>query len=638
MSMGEERVKGEGDAMVIPIRVLLVEDSAQDAELALCALREEGYDPAAQRVDTPDAMANALETQEWDVIIADYVLPSFSGLDALRLVQHKELDIPLIIVSGNIGEDVAVDAVRAGARDYVLKSYLKRLAPAVKREIEEAKLRCRIMEAKQHAEEALRTAHDQLEQCVENRTEELRETNALLNCEIAEHIKVAAELRLLSTAVESAANGIVITDREGSIIWCNPALTRMTGYTREEAIGQNPRLFKSGLQPLEFYETLWATICGGQPWHGQLVNRRKDGTHYTEELTITPVRAGGNDDITHFVAIKEDISARKQAEQEREQLLEEVQRRAAALDATFDAVLDPMISFNEQAIVSHTNPAMRSLLGCDPQGMTHMEYAGVLKIRFPDGHALHAEEFPSHRALHGEVVVSERFIITRADGQERVLQISATPIETDGHCWGSVAIGHDVTELEQLFNELQRRVAELDATLASMADGLIIYSPAGEILLDNPAARNLLDGILVEEEYGELPRWLSRHAWNLDGKQLTAENVPGALAARGETVTGEVLIFRRKDGTEVYTSVTAAPIRQQDNSIIGVVCTYTDITQLHQLQEQREVYIHTIYHDLGRRSRLSMVMPTSCVRSCSNRELMACSRPALPPFSRVSCV
>ena len=226
----------------IPIRVLVVEDSAPDAELMLRALREEGYDPTAQRVDTPGAMASALETQAWDVIIADYVMPEFSGLDALRLVQDKGLDIPLIIVSGNIGEDVAVDAVRAGARDYVLKSYLTRLAPAVKREIEEAQLRCRMSEAKQHAEAALRRSHEELEQRVEKRTAELRETYALLNCEIAERMQTEEALKeseALFRSLAENANAMIGIVRDTRFVYVNPYFSQLTGYSREELLAMD---------------------------------------------------------------------------------------------------------------------------------------------------------------------------------------------------------------------------------------------------------------------------------------------------------------------------------------------------------------------------------------------------------------
>ena len=133
--------------------------------------------------------------------------------------------------------------------------------------------------------------------------------------DITERKRAEEKLRLQSSALESAANAVVITDREGIITWVNPAFTRLTGYSPEEAIGHSPRLLKSGKQSLERYEELWKTILSGQVWSGEIVNRRKDGSIYTEEQTITPVR-NDRGQITHFIAIKQDISDQK-AYQER---------------------------------------------------------------------------------------------------------------------------------------------------------------------------------------------------------------------------------------------------------------------------------------------------------------------------------
>ena len=122
--------------------------------------------------------------------------------------------------------------------------------------------------------------------------------------------------RLQSAALEAAANAITITDRHGTIVWVNHAFTTMTGYSKEEALGKNPRLWKSGEQPESYYAKLWSTISSGEVWQGEIVNRRKDGTTYTEEMTITPViQDVDNAADTHFVAIKQDITERKQAEQ-----------------------------------------------------------------------------------------------------------------------------------------------------------------------------------------------------------------------------------------------------------------------------------------------------------------------------------
>jgi PAS domain S-box-containing protein len=128
------------------------------------------------------------------------------------------------------------------------------------------------------------------------------------------------QLRLHAVALNSAANAIVITDRKGMIQWVNPAYTTLTGYTSEEAVGQNPRVLKSGIHDHAFYEKMWITILSGQTWHGETTNRRRDGSLYTEEQTIAPVR-DYRGDITHFVAIKQDVTARKETERLRDSLV-----------------------------------------------------------------------------------------------------------------------------------------------------------------------------------------------------------------------------------------------------------------------------------------------------------------------------
>lgn len=117
------------------------------------------------------------------------------------------------------------------------------------------------------------------------------------------------QVRLLSSALESAANGVLITDPQGKIQWANPAFSKLCGYSREELLGQTPRLLKSGLQSPEYYRTLWETIGKGENWSSETVERAKDGTLYTVSQTITPIFNDG--ELTHFVAIHEDISAQK---------------------------------------------------------------------------------------------------------------------------------------------------------------------------------------------------------------------------------------------------------------------------------------------------------------------------------------
>src|SRR5678815_3526966 len=115
-------------------------------------LKQGGYDLTSERVDTPESMRAALDRQSWDMVISDYVMPRFSGFAALRILQEKQLDLPFIIVSGHIGEETAVAAMKAGAHDYLMKDRLARLVPAVERELREADIR----RARKQSEESLR--------------------------------------------------------------------------------------------------------------------------------------------------------------------------------------------------------------------------------------------------------------------------------------------------------------------------------------------------------------------------------------------------------------------------------------------------------------------------------------------------
>ncbi len=470
--------------MAIPIRVLVVEDSAPDAELMLRALREEGYAPAAERVDTPQAMATALETQSWDVIIADYVMPEFSGLDALRLVQGKGLDIPLIIVSGNVGEDVAVNAVRAGARDYVLKGNLTRLAPAVKREIEEAELRRRMLEAKKHAEEALRQSHEELEQRVEKRTAELRETNARLNCEISERILAEAALKdsegLFRSLAENA-NAIVGIVQDNRFAYVNPYFSRLTDYSRDELLAMDISQIIAPASQAMVLKRAQLRLAGdtSTPPHYEFAILTKDGRERWLDFSATRIEYHGQPAIA---GIAYDITERRQAEQERERLFNEVQHRAAELDAIIDAIVNPTAAFDAHGVLIRPNPAMVMTMGRDPTGMTHAEIAHVLSMRRPDGTLLEESETPIIRALRGESVVGERLLITDCDNHVMIVLISAAPLIEKDRPWGVVSIWHDISKREHLREEAERRAAELVATLSSIADGVIVYSTTGEVL------------------------------------------------------------------------------------------------------------------------------------------------------------
>ena len=181
--------------MSTPLRVLIVEDSEEDTLLILRELKRGGFDPIHERVERAESMKAALSTKTWDLILADYSMPHFSGLEALKFSKESGLDLPFIIVSGSIGEEVAVEAMKSGAHDYLMKNNLTRLIPAIEQELREAEVRRKL----KHSEKALQEAEKRYRQ-----------------------------------VVESATEIIYAVDEKGKFTYGNPAGLKVTGYSLGE--------------------------------------------------------------------------------------------------------------------------------------------------------------------------------------------------------------------------------------------------------------------------------------------------------------------------------------------------------------------------------------------------------------------
>jgi PAS domain S-box-containing protein len=172
-----------------------------------------------------------------------------------------------------------------------------------------------------------------------------------------------SQLRLQESALNAAANGIVITDRNGIALWANPACERLTGYRVEEIVNSSLRILKSDQQQEQSYSNLWQTIMSGQVWQGELLNRRKDGTTYHEEMTITPLKdEQGN--VTNFVAIKQDISSRKQVEMQylRAQRMEGIGLLASGIAHDLNNVLAPVLLSIELLQAMHPDADTQDIL------------------------------------------------------------------------------------------------------------------------------------------------------------------------------------------------------------------------------------------------------------------------------------
>lgn len=259
-----------------PIRVLIVEDSDFDARVILATLKQSGYAPDFTRVETPEALLNALGVGSWNLVISDYNLPDFNALDALRIVHQSGQDLPFIIVSGGIGEATAVDAMKAGAHDYIMKGNQARLGPAVRRELREAE-----------------------------------ERRARL---IAEASSRESELRY-RLLWETAADAVLLVSRTGIIEFANPA-ARILFQIPLETLQGNPVSF---LQPQSLLQSgcldLMSHLLSSQlPGDRRTVEtrvRRLDGTEIPIEVSAGTMSLHQK---CWLVAFIRDISQRKEAE------------------------------------------------------------------------------------------------------------------------------------------------------------------------------------------------------------------------------------------------------------------------------------------------------------------------------------
>jgi PAS domain S-box-containing protein len=269
------------------LRILMLEDSVRDAELLERELRQGGVSFSARKVDARDDFVEQLNEFAPDLVISDYKLPSFDGMQALTIVRERSLLLPFILVSGYIGEERATEALKNGATDFILKDRLGRLVPCVQRALRE----------------------------VEARTE---------------HQRLGERFRLL---VEAAPNAMVMINTNYLIEMVNGQTERMFGFAREELLGRPiellfPERFREshpGL-PLSFFAT---RPPGGMEVLGGLFGRRADASEFPVEIELNPIDAGDGTEVLYVIV---DISERRRIEQEKDRQRRELERSNADLE------------------------------------------------------------------------------------------------------------------------------------------------------------------------------------------------------------------------------------------------------------------------------------------------------------------
>src|SRR5581483_5196099 len=239
-----------------------------------------GYEPLYERVDTAEAMTSALEAQRWDLIISDYSMPQFSGAAALGICRQLKLDIPFIVVSGRIGEEVAVEMMQAGAHDYVMKDHMARLVPAVERE--------------------LRAAQDR---------------------EI--HRRAEATMAHLASIVETCEDAIISETLDGTVLSWNAGAEKMYGYRADEMIGRSLSALIPPARRGELSEIRDAIERGERLEQFETVRQRKDGRTVEVLTTVSPIK-DPEGWIRGASIVERDITQRRQQELERLKLIQEL--------------------------------------------------------------------------------------------------------------------------------------------------------------------------------------------------------------------------------------------------------------------------------------------------------------------------
>jgi two-component system, cell cycle sensor histidine kinase and response regulator CckA len=549
--------------MFTPLHVLLLEDRDFDARMVVAELRSAGFDPSYKRVETERDYLSALGPT-LDVILADFSMPQFDALRALELLQERDLDIPFIIVSGSIGEDLAVRALQQGADDYLLKDRLSRLGPAIRQALQSKRLR----QDQQHTEE---------------------------------------QLRIQSQALAAAANGILISDANGDIVWANPAFTALSGYALGEIRGRNPRFLKSGKHDETFYRDLWQTISSGKVWKGELVNRRKDGSHYFVEQTVTPVRDALGE-ISHFIAIEQDVSERKRAEtalRERASLaalisdvglalskadtLREVLKQCAeSLVRNLDTAFARIWTFKESENVLELQASAGMYTHLDgPHGRVPV---GQLKI------GLIAQERQAH--LTNDVCNDPRVGDREWARREGMIAFAGYPLLLEDRLVGVIAVfarqqlSTAVLEaMEAVANQIavgisRKQTEEFLRETNEMLESLVRAVPLAVISLDrearvlqwNPAAERIFGWSSAEVVGKPLPTVPDEERREfeaiLDGDW------------KGESRSDLKLRRLRKDGKLIDVSLWTAALRDRKGQIVASLRLFADVTDRMRLEEQ----------------------------------------------------
>ncbi len=408
--------------MGIPLNVLIIEDSEDDTLFLLRGLEKGGYDPVYQRVETAEAMRAALKEKTWDIVLSDYHLPRFSGLQALLLFKKTGIDIPFILVSGMIGEELAVEAMKAGAHDYIMKGNLARLIPAIERELRDAGER-----------------------------EKHREMGYALQKE-----KDRAGLYL-----EIAGVMIVVINQNGIVTLINRKGCEILGYARDKIIGKNwfdifiPQGIKEKLKE-SFFQILAGDIKPIEYFENPVITRegKERLISWYNNFLI-----GESGKITGSLSSGEDITERKRTEEE----LRESEEQYRDL---VENINDILYLFDEKGTFTYVSTPVLSMLGYSAS-----EIVGRNFRQFVHPKDLPYVQNQFERVLSGQLEPSEYRILNKS-GEIGWVRSSSRPMIKNGKTIGLRGILTDITKRKKAEEESQRTLINLRKAMGGIIQAM----------------------------------------------------------------------------------------------------------------------------------------------------------------------
>jgi PAS domain S-box-containing protein len=379
------------------------------------------------------------------------------------------------------------------------------------------------------------------------------------------------QLRVQTTAFNAAANAIVITDSNGTIQSVNAAFTALTGYSAREAVGQNPRILKSGKQEDAHYRKLWQTISSGRVWSGELINRRKDGSLYVEEMTITPLRDAGGA-IVRYIAIKQDITERKRAD-------EAVRRSETKFRTLYDSTGDAVMLLDERGFFD-CNPATLAMFGCATREEFCLKHPADVSPPMQPGGAdsvtlsnwqiatalekgRHHFEWVHKRADTGQCFPTEVLLSAMELDGKRVLQATVRDIAERKRAEEELSASRQI--IEGIINAIPVRVFWKDKNLVYLGCNAVLARDAG---FADPK------DIIGKDDYQM--GWRDQaEKYRGDDRQVIESGCAKLLIEEPQTTP---------DGKTITLLSSKIPLRGSNGEISGVLGTYMDITERKRLE------------------------------------------------------